>query len=74
MTAHLTAAEARALGIAVPDAVPARHRTTRRALPRDRAVSVCHTCGDTFDTDAGETRHVAATGHVRYDCDTAGAG
>jgi hypothetical protein len=68
VTAHLTAAEARALGIDPP---PARHRTTRAALPRARAVSVCHTCGDRFDTDAGETRHVAATGHVRYDCDTA---
>jgi hypothetical protein len=70
MTAHLTAAEARALGIALPDAAPARHRTTRRALPRARSVSVCHTCGATFDTDAGETRHVAATFHARYDTDT----
>lgn len=69
VTAHLTAAEARKLGLAVPDTTP--RRTTRRALPRDRAVSTCHTCGVQFDTDAAETRHVAATFHVRYDVDTA---
>lgn len=82
MTAHLTAAQARALArYLTPDQIErlgpviehAPRRTTRRAVPRDRAVSVCHTCGATFDTDAAETRHVAATSHARYDCDTDGA-
>jgi hypothetical protein len=65
VTAHLTAAEARRLGIDVP---APRRRTTRRALPRAGSVSVCHTCGERFTTDAAETRHVAATFHARYDC------
>jgi hypothetical protein len=63
MTAHLTAAQARALGLNVPAPRP---RPTRRALPRERAVSVCHACGERFTTDAAETRHVAATLHARY--------
>ena len=67
MTAHLTAAQARALGIGnTLPIVPARKRTTRRAVPRGRAVSVCQACGARFDTDAAETRHVAATLHARY--------
>jgi hypothetical protein len=65
MTAHLTAAQARRLGIDVP-ATAARPRATRKALARDRAVSVCHDCGARFDTEAAETRHVAATFHARY--------
>jgi hypothetical protein len=70
MTAHLTAAQARALGImnTLPVVVPHK-RTTRKALPRERAMSVCHTCGERFTSDAAETRHVAATLHARYDTD-----
>lgn len=73
MTAHLTAAEARALGIDT-DADRAAHvaatqpRRTRRALP-GHGVSACHTCGEAFTSDAAETRHVAATFHARYDTD-----
>jgi hypothetical protein len=33
-------------------------------------VSTCHDCGERFDTDAAETRHVAATLHARYDQET----
>lgn len=69
MTAHLTPAQARALGIGNTLPVVPR-RTTRRALARDRATSTCHACGATFTTDAAETRHVAATFHARYDTDT----
>jgi hypothetical protein len=63
VTAHLTAAQARALGLDVPAPRP---RLTRRTVPRARSVSVCHACGARFDTDAAETRHVAATFHARY--------
>jgi len=71
LTAHLTAAQARRLGIDT-DADRATHvaatqpRRTRRALP-GHGVSVCHTCGETFTTAAAETRHVADTGHARYE-------
>jgi hypothetical protein len=65
----LTAAQARALGIPAADASPARPRAARRALPRGRAVSTCHTCGEQFTTYAAETRHVAATLHARYRLD-----
>lgn len=68
MAVNLTAAQARALGLDTP-ATRARPRTTRRALPRDRTPSTCHACGERFDTDAAETRHVAATLHARYDTD-----
>lgn len=69
---RLTAAQARALGIdgGAPgenkEEIPVRRRT-RRQLPRDRAISTCHNCGQVFTTDAAETRHVAETHHARYD-------
>lgn len=69
MTAHLTAAQARRLGIDVPATAARPRRATRLALPRGRAVSVCHTCSERFTTEAAETRHVAATLHARYDTD-----
>lgn len=57
----MTVAEYRALV-----AAPARKRTTRKALPRDGAVTVCTTCGQTFTTDAGETRHVDNVHAARF--------
>lgn len=75
VTAHLSVAQARALGIDI-DADRAAHvaatrpRRTRRALARDGARSTCHSCGATFTTDAAETRHVADTGHHRYETET----
>lgn len=80
MTAHLTPAQARALArYLTPDQIErlgpvlehTPRRTTRRAVPRDRAVSTCHACAEQFTTDAAETRHVAATLHARYDTDQA---
>lgn len=63
MTAHLTATEARALGLDQP---ARRARTTRRTAPGAYATR-CHTCGATFTTQAAEDRHLTATGHPRYD-------
>ena len=62
MAAHLTAAEARALGITAP---AGRTRTTRKAAP-GHGRSRCYDCGQLFTTAAAETRHVAA-GHCRYE-------
>ena len=65
--AHLTAAQARALGIAATGAVPARKRTTRIAAPRAGAVTVCHACGERFTGETGEARHTVTVRHYRYD-------
>lgn len=77
---RMTVAAARRAGI-IPaaggapspiDKEAVKPRRTRRQLPRDRAVSTCHTCGEQFGTDAAEARHVRATLHPRYTtpCDT----
>lgn len=63
MTAHLTPAQARKLGIDVPDAPKVRQ--TRKALP-GHGTSTCCTCGEVFTTIASEDRHVKATLHPRY--------
>lgn len=69
MTVHLSAAEFRRLALAgdlgLPVA-PAKVRTTRKTAPRGGAITVCHDCGERFETDAGETRHVETTHHARY--------
>ena len=61
MTARISVAEARRLGIDVP-AKTSRNRTVARGPYR----SVCHTCGTVFTTYAGEDRHVHDTHHARY--------
>lgn len=38
----------------------------RRRRPRQRYASTCHDCGEHFDTQAAETRHMTRTGHARY--------
>lgn len=63
MAAHLTATEARRLGITAPAGRP---RTTRKTEPRGGAVTTCHRCGARFTTDAAEARHVVETHHARY--------
>ena len=63
MPAHLTPAQAKALGI---DVKPGKaSRTTRKTAPGPYR-SVCHDCREVFTTRASETRHVAP-GHCRYD-------
>lgn len=64
MPAHLTPAQARALGVDVPASSGAGRRT-RKAAP-GHGVSRCATCGETFTTDAAEDRHVTA-GHNRFE-------
>lgn len=65
---RLTAAQAKAMGIVggAPATAPSGRRTTRHQLPRQGATSTCQTCGETFTSDAAETRHVADTLHPRY--------
>jgi hypothetical protein len=65
MTARLTAAEARALGLAPSSS---RSRTTRRSAPGPYRTT-CHTCSTFFASQADEDRHLDATGHPRYTLD-----
>jgi hypothetical protein len=75
MTAvRMSPARARALGITPADApapprpTPSRSRRKPGGARRDRAVSVCHTCGVQLDGEAAATRHAEANrGHCRYD-------
>ena len=61
--ARLTVAQARSLGV---DTAARRVRTTaRRAAGPYRTR--CVRCGAVFDRQAAEDRHLAATGHGRYD-------
>ena len=69
MTARLTPAEARRLGVEVPTGQGAG-RTTRRSA-RAPYWSICCTCAATFTSEAAETRHAAMgddwrTRHRRY--------
>lgn len=63
--ARLTPAEARALGVDVP----ARQARTTRRTARREYLTRCHDCGETFPSVAAEDRHLADTGHHRYDLD-----
>lgn len=58
VTAHLSAREARALGLEAP----AQRRTTAPGPYHTRCVA----CGDAFRTMASETRHMIASGHRRF--------
>ena len=58
MTAHLSAREARALGLQAP----ARRRTTAPGAYH----TACVACGEEFTTQAAETRHLISSGHRRY--------
>jgi hypothetical protein len=63
VTARLTAAEARAIGITA--SASTRGRTTRR-VARGPYRTTCTRCGATFHTQAAEDRHLTATRHTRY--------
>jgi hypothetical protein len=64
VSARLTAAEARALGLPAPGPAP---RTTRKEVTGVPYHSRCCTCDEQFTTMAAETRHLDATDHYRYD-------
>jgi hypothetical protein len=59
----LTAAQARALGIA--DHPAGKARTTRKVAAGPYRTT-CVMCRESFTTMAAEDRHLAATGHPRY--------
>ena len=62
VTARITAAQARALGI---DAPKAKQRTTRKEATGPYRTR-CTTCGEEFTSMAAEDRHVTDTLHARY--------
>ena len=64
MTARLTVAEARALGLTSAAVKPKR---TTRKVGRGPYHTRCRTCGVEFTTAASEDRHVHDTHHVRYE-------
>jgi hypothetical protein len=64
VSARLTTAEARALGLPAPRSAP---RTTRRTVKGAKYLTRCKTCGEEFTTVASEDRHLKATHHARYD-------
>jgi hypothetical protein len=59
MTARLSNADLRRLGLAAPK------RTTRKTAPGPYHT-ICVLCREEFRTRAAEDRHVTATGHPRY--------
>lgn len=68
MTAHLTEAEARKLGLIDE---PAKVKTTARAVRnKDCLPNRCCTCDEVFTTEAGERRHSDGLGHNRFEAVT----
>jgi hypothetical protein len=64
MPAHLTSAEARALGLPAP---PGRGSTKDRRTAGGPYLTICKSCGDQFTSMAAEDRHLHETKHIRYD-------
>lgn len=64
MTARITAAEARALGIDTK--ASGKVRTTRRTVKGAPYHTVCCICSAEFYTQAAEDRHLKETSHARY--------
>ena len=63
MSARITEAQARAMGLEVPTKV----RTTRRVAKGGTYHTKCKTCGEEFNTIAAEDRHLHDTHHARYE-------
>lgn len=64
MAARLTKAEAKKLGIVVEQ--QARKRTTRKTA-KAAYHTQCVTCGERFDSEAAEERHLVEHHHARYE-------
>lgn len=64
MTARITAAEARAMGLDVSK--PARVRTTRKEAKGPYHTRCC-ACGEEFTARTTETKHVEEVRHYRYE-------
>jgi len=64
VTARLTPAEARALGIDVP---AAKKKRTTKHTGGGKYHTKCKTCDEEFTTAAAEDRHVHDAHHVRYE-------
>lgn len=63
MAAHLTAAQARKLGI---DTTLGAKRRVRRTA-KGPYLTKCKACGEVFDSRAAEDRHLDETRHYRYE-------
>lgn len=72
MTARISAAEAKKLGLTPdPDAPPvpgtgSGRRTGKRAKALYHSVCMTEGCGKEFKTEAAEERHLHQTHHARY--------
>lgn len=64
MTARISEADARRLGLTAPTK---RSKRTTKGSGRAGATSRCHDCELEFTSDAAEGRHLADTGHARYE-------
>ena len=64
MAARLTPAEAKKLGLDVPQKKAKATRRTAKGAPYH---TICKTCGLEFRTQAAEDRHVHDTHHARYE-------
>jgi len=61
MTVHLSEKDAKRLGLTKKSA------SKKKPMARDGAESRCVACGETFTSDAAETKHLEQTKHARYE-------
>lgn len=67
MPARLTKAEAKRLGLDVPDEATGKRKRTTRKTGKGPYLTICHDCQERFTTQAAEDRHLNETRHARYD-------
>lgn len=66
---HLTAAQARALGLSAPEGRGVRRKAkpVRKRKPKRAYHTRCTTCGEEFRSAAAEERHLDEHRHARYE-------